>query len=271
MHSSSSGKLDKVRDFWNETPCDGHESYALRARFRYAKEPWLYPLLKKIAAEHANILEIGCGQGTDGITLCQFMAPGGTYLGVDMSTTSIDNARRAAQEMMPHLKILPGFHLENAEQLSFKGDSVDCVVSVGALHHSADTGKAIREVYRVLRPGGKAYVFLYRTAAPKLLIAHALRGLQAVMDKLFRTKRLLYRISRTLNMDRFLGTMIYECFGVEILRSYTRKGMRKLFGDFPEVRLTAYGTGLPPIGFNRMFDSHSGNVFGYLWLAEVRK
>src|SRR5207244_2624524 len=61
-----SGELDATRRFWNASPCDGQEDAASRARFRYGKDPWLLPLLGQIAAAHPDVVEIGCGQATDG-------------------------------------------------------------------------------------------------------------------------------------------------------------------------------------------------------------
>ena len=182
-------RLALVREFWNETPCDGGATYASRAHFRYAKDPWLVPILQRIAATHRHILEVGCGQGTDGVTLCCLLLPGSEYVGVDLSEASLLNARHAAGEMAGRLRVEARFQLENAERLSFPSDSFEAVVSVGALHHSPQTSRALSEVHRVLQPGGVAYVFLYRMLSPKLLGSHALRGVQRGLDAVLRTER----------------------------------------------------------------------------------
>src|SRR5581483_2420603 len=49
----------------------------------------------------------------------------------------------------------------DAENLPFPDGSFDIVYSNGVLHHTADTEKAVAEVYRVLRPGGRAVLMLY--------------------------------------------------------------------------------------------------------------
>lgn len=265
-------RLSLVRDFWDATPCDGQPTYAARARFRYDKEPWLPALLAGIASRHANILEVGCGQGTDGVTLCQLLPPGSRYIGVDMSAASVERARQAAAEMRDRLQVAPRFGVENAERLSMPDGSFECVVSIGALHHSENTARAIAEVARVLAPGGTAYVLLYRTWSLKLLGAHALRGLQWAVDGLSGTDRALYRAALKLRLDEErLGTALYECFGVPILRSYTRGGMRRLFQDFSSVRLTARGGSVPVRALGAALDRLSSNPLGYLWIAEARK
>ncbi len=265
-------RLALVREFWDTTPCDGQANYALRARFRYGKEPWLPELLERIASCQRNVIEVGCGQGTDGLTLCGLMPPGSRYLGVDMSATSVERARLAASEMRDRLQVTPEFAVQNAERLSLPDRSFDCVLSVGALHHSESTERAIREVHRVLVPGGMAYVLLYRTWSPKLLAAHALRGLQWGIDRLSRQERTLYRAALRARLgEERLGTALYECFGVPILRSYTRSGMRCLFQDFSSLVLTARGVGLPPRKVSAPLDRLRSNPLGYLWVAEARK
>ena len=251
-------QIARTREFWNTTPCDGEEQYRLRARFRYGKEPWLPALLDRIAAAgHRNIVEVGCGQGTDGITLCGKLSAGTRYTGVDLSDVSVGRAQADAKDMAAELTVQPLFRVDHAEHLGFHDASFDAVLSVGALHHSASTEKAIAEVGRILAPGGTAYVLLYRTWAPKLLVAHALRGVQAVIDRILGTDRAVYHLLRKRRpAEGAFGTMLYECFGVPILRSYTAGGMRTLFAGFKSVTLTAYGT---------------GPATGYLWLATAKK
>jgi SAM-dependent methyltransferase len=265
-------QLSRVSEFWDTTPCDGQPDYARRARFRYRKEPWLPVLLDRIASSQRNVLEIGCGQGTDGVTLCRLLPPGSRYVGVDISPASLERARSAATDMGGQLKVQPTFEFQNAEQLGFDSGTFDCVLSVGALHHSADTERAIAEAWRVLKPDGVAFVLLYRTWSPKLLAAHSLRTVQRALDLVLGTDRICYRTAYAwkLGDDRF-GTMVYECFGVPILRSYTRNRMRQLLHDFSSVQLTAQGFDLLPHATTRWFDRPRNNPLGYLWLAEARK
>src|SRR6476469_9748807 len=92
--------------------------------------------------------------GTD---LLQFARGGAHCTGIDLTPRSIEITR--------HRFKLYGadgdFMLADGEHLPFASESFDVVYSNGVLHHTPDTAGAIREVHRVLRPGGTAKVMLY--------------------------------------------------------------------------------------------------------------
>ena len=50
------------------------------------------------------------------------------------------------------------------ENLEFPDASMDVVVSWGVIHHSGNMVAIIKEIHRVLRPGGKAYLMVYRNS-----------------------------------------------------------------------------------------------------------
>ncbi len=62
------------------------------------------------------------------------------------------------------------FQKENAERLSFPDESFDWVFSHGVLHHTPDTQAAIDEVYRVLKPDGRAIIMLYHKRSFNYLV-----------------------------------------------------------------------------------------------------
>jgi ubiquinone/menaquinone biosynthesis C-methylase UbiE len=226
-------------DFWSGNPCDGQADLAARQHFRYRKEPWLPPILATIAARHGKLLEVGCGQGTDALQICRALRPGSTYLGIDYSGGSIASARGAIHEAGP-LSVAPAFEQGDACSLPFDDGSFDAVYSMGVLHHIDDTDKSIAEVFRVLRPGGTAYVALYNSTSIKLKAAHALRAMQGAIDKMTGSKNSLLALAR-LVPERLFGTMFIECFGVPVLKSYTMTEMKQLFGRYNVERCERVG------------------------------
>ncbi len=261
--------LESGRSFWNANPCDGQTDVFNRMRFRYNKEPWLPPVVDRIA-EYSSVLEVGCGQGTDALYCCRQMREGATYVAVDWSDCSVQSARKGASELGDRLKIRSQFLVGNAESLDFADGSFDCVVSLGALHHTSSTEKAVDELYRVLRPGGTAYVTLYRRNAPKVLTARAIRRLAQCVDRLAGQEGYLCGVCRRPGPDRFLGTMLLECLGVPILRSFTSSQVRRMFGGFHSARISPTGMGIPSFGIARRH--HTGpNLLGTQWLIVAVK
>jgi ubiquinone/menaquinone biosynthesis C-methylase UbiE len=214
-------------DFWSANPCDGQSALPAREHFRYRKEPWLPPVLKTIAARHCNLLEIGCGQGTDALQICRAMKATASYVGIDYSSASIESATRAIGEA-GRLPVLPSFETGDACSLRFPDGTFDAVYSMGVLHHIEETDKAIEEARRVLRPGGMAHIALYNSTSIKLRGAHALRKVQTIVDKMIGRQDSLLSLARRMP-ERQFGTMFIECFGVPVLKSYTLKQVQELF------------------------------------------
>lgn len=211
--SNQKTNLQKTQEFWDAHPCDAQDSLVAVRGFRYKKDPWLMPFLKKIAHRHPNIIEIGCGQGTDGLYLCSHLPVFGSYIGLDYSSKSILRARARVGEAANLLKITPKFRTGNAESLDFSSNSLECVYSLGVLHHSPSTINAVQEVFRVLKPGGTAYICLYNTWSPKVFGAHILREIQWVVDQITGGDRVIYRALYQSRLANSYGTMVQECFG----------------------------------------------------------
>lgn len=132
------------REFFDEVERHRYQEYA----------PWMPEVMG--FNEHAGekLLEVGCGMGTD---LLQFARGGAICTGVDLTPRSIEISRHRFE-----LYDVPGtFLIADGERLPFRDNCFDIVYSNGVLHHTPDTGLAVQEIHRVLRPGGIAKVMLY--------------------------------------------------------------------------------------------------------------
>lgn len=129
--------------FYTQVDCD---------RYRY--DSYIPDLLDEIALPGKKILEIGCGLGTDTRLMASL---GANVISIDLS---LGNVMLTNKGMM-----LSGYppqaYIGDAEQLEFPENSFDAVYSFGVLHHTPNTGRAIEEIRRVLKPGGKAIIMLY--------------------------------------------------------------------------------------------------------------
>jgi len=148
---------------WTADPCGssiadgepGSKSYfenLVRGRFEYG--PWMPEALDYEGAQGLRVLDVGCGQGID---VYRYALAGAEATGIDLTPRHVELARAHVEAMGLDAEILQG----DAEQLPFADHTFDRVSSNGVLHHTPDMPAALREIRRVLTPGGEARVIVY--------------------------------------------------------------------------------------------------------------
>lgn len=162
MSTDRESDKQRVHDFWNEAACGENlylqnidrSGYESQAAERYRLEPQILPFADFDSGRGKKVLEIGVGLGADHQ---QFAASGADLWGIDLTERAVDHTRRRLElfGLTSHLAV------GDAENLEFPDETFDIVYSWGVLHHSPDTAKAIKEVYRILKPGGGAKIMIY--------------------------------------------------------------------------------------------------------------
>jgi ubiquinone/menaquinone biosynthesis C-methylase UbiE len=100
-----------------------------------------------------RVLDIGTGPGFIAYEIADFVGPAGTVLGVDISEPMLQLARgRCAEKPWVQLKF------GNATQLPVPDSEFDIGISVQVYEYIDDIEAALAELYRVLRPGGRAVI-----------------------------------------------------------------------------------------------------------------
>jgi ubiquinone/menaquinone biosynthesis C-methylase UbiE len=253
--SSSVDQKARVRAFWEEEPCGAEltstaegtpEFFAEVERTRDELAPNIHRFADFEGARGKRLLEIGVGLGTDFI---RFVRAGAVATGVDLTQHAVDLVRRRLA--------LEGLEAEvrtaDAEMLPFDDDSFDRVYSWGVLHHTPDTGKAIDEAIRVLRPGGRLCIMLYARhswVSYGLWVRH---GLLAGKPRLS------------------LADVLFDHMESEGTKGYTKRELRELFSGLEDLRIdkvrTAYDEQIAPGPLARL----TGNLFGWDLVVRGRR
>jgi len=173
----------KVSEFWNENPvaAEGIEfepgSAEFYARFDTIREaddcePYAYSDLIHgyTNSSGKTVLDIGCGNG---YVLSRYAMHGATVEGVDITDTAVNLSRKRFE-----LSGLQGhFQTTDGDTLPFPDNHFDIVCSMGVLHHIEDPRPMIKEIYRVLKPGGQVILMLYYRYSWKTVVIMRLKRL----------------------------------------------------------------------------------------------
>lgn len=121
----------------------------------YAVRPteYVYQQMKTMLGDLTgkHVLEYGCGEGWITSDLAKL---GARVSAFDVSPQAIENTRKVLEKQ--HLADRAELAVMPAEKLAYPDDSFDVAVGFAIIHH-LDLPKALRELHRVLRPGGVAW------------------------------------------------------------------------------------------------------------------
>jgi SAM-dependent methyltransferase len=212
---------DRVRDFWDAGACgeayaDGdsrREELDAQARARYAFEPFIRDFARFAEGAGRDVLEIGVGMGADHMEWAR--AQPRTLAGLDLTPRALGITR----ERFELNGLTPRLTQGDAENLPFADRSFDIVYSWGVLHHTPDTATAVREVHRVLRPGGTVRVMIYHSHSIVGALLWARYALLAARPR------------------RSLAHVYAEHLESPGTKAYTREAALELFRDFSSARI----------------------------------
>ncbi|AZO21798.1 methyltransferase domain-containing protein [Mesorhizobium sp. M1E.F.Ca.ET.045.02.1.1] len=127
-----------------------------------------------------QLLEVGCGTGTQAISAWRRVQPGGSVVGVDVSEKMLAAARRKAGRAGLDI----AFHHADAAELPFEDGRFDAVTFTTVLHMVPEARRSLclREAARVLPPGGRLLLIDYAGPVSERGHMSAKHGLHGQFD-----------------------------------------------------------------------------------------
>lgn len=213
-----------------------------------------------------RVLEVGVGIGTD---LVQYAKKGAKVSGIDLTKEAVETTKKNFKLRGLEYEVLK---TGDAEKLPFKDNSFDLICSYGVLHHTPNTDKAVEEIYRVLKPGGKSIVLLYA------------RGWKHYFKRIFIQGILLGKLFKQ-GYNNLINNQTEVHGGSPLTYVYKKKEIKKMFDIFGEVNIerhrlgeyidyAPYGTKKVPIFVkNSLYFLGLEKIFGedYIIKAEKRE
>lgn len=210
-----------VKEFWNHSACGEHLYMIgedLKSQFnnqleeRYRLEPMILEFVDFPHWKQKQVLEIGVGLGADH----QLFASNGALLyGCDLTERAIIYTKQRLELFHLHSNL----EVADANQLPYQNDIFELVYSWGVIHHSPGIELSIKEIHRVLKPGGMGKVMIYQK--------------YSIVGFMLWIRYALFSGRPWLSMNEIYSRHM-ESPGT---KAYTIKQAKKLFGNFSEVQI----------------------------------
>jgi len=141
--------------WWRKNPsaCPYGQRFWVEAPHPFITRERLREVLRPQPGE--RLLELGVGTGYYSCELAEWIAPEGTLELFDLQQKFLDHTMRAATDRgLTNLSPTQG----DATQLPYEDTSIDAVILTAVLGEIPDQAAALREIHRVLKPGGRLVV-----------------------------------------------------------------------------------------------------------------
>ncbi|MBI2871180.1 MAG: methyltransferase domain-containing protein [Candidatus Omnitrophica bacterium] len=220
---------ERVREYWDRKPlftseidrCDLVQYFREVDRLK-REEIEVFALAFWEFDKHRgeDVLDLGCGPGW--LTV-QYASHGAGATALDLSQSSLAMTRDILKDQGLEAALVNA----DCEHLPFESNRFDFVSASGVLHHTPDTRAGVGELFRVLKPGGRAAVSLYYQNA---LLSPALFPMTRLVLKLLGIKKPDARLGRAGSVEE-LGAL-YDGEGNPYGRIYSRRSAMDLFSGF---------------------------------------
>ena len=252
-----------IKDFWEKSPlCSsmvaaepgtaGFFREYDRLREEIESPEASYRLQEYRDFKGKRVLDVGCGNG---YVISRYALEGADAYGVDITERAIN----ITGKRLEYMGLKANLAVMDAQELRFPDDYFDCVSSMGVLHHVPDTQRAIDEIHRVLKPGGRLILMFYYRNSAYYQVAVPLIALAT-------------RKTRQQVLNEFDGV------GNPLGKVYSKSEVRDMLSGFEEIEFRAHflmpehilprlGSYVIPRALIKLIEPH----FGFFLNIKVRK
>jgi SAM-dependent methyltransferase len=211
----------------------------------------------------ASVLDCGCGPGTITVDIARRLAPA-EVVGVDFGRSQIERATAAAlQEGLSNAQ----FKVADCYSLPFADSTFDRMFSHALMEHLADPVRALREMRRVLKPGGIVGLcspdwggFVLAPPSPELNSAVTeYIALQSKNGGDVQAGRKLGAHLETAGFDQVQMSARYECYP-----------SLEFIGEYLALQLEGQGDGRSAETL-RAWSQHKAGMFAQAWISAVAR
>lgn len=146
-------RLESARDTWWKSA--NFDTWKRLYQSEYPRGFLIIETLRKYAPDFkvrgSRVLDIGCG---DAGAIIAFAEEGASAAGIELSDLSLQRGRLRAEDHNVKIELKKAV----AEEIPFEDSSFDLVMLDNVLEHVTDRPKTLREIRRVLKPGGLLYM-----------------------------------------------------------------------------------------------------------------
>ena len=224
---SSSEYKEHTTQNWSEAPCGTNytEEKTLSRKYfeeiekhRYHTHPWIKEAMDSFKIKGKDVLEIGFGAGTDHLNLAR---RGGRMHGIDLTPKNHEITKKRLSLYGFKSNLIIG----DAEILPYENETFDFVYSFGVVHHTPDTKKAVDEIYRVLKPGGRCWLSVYNKDS--IFFWWSIFFVQFLLKKGWKKRSLQQQLS-LIEYPNINENMV--------IKLYKRKEFEMMFNNFKNVK-----------------------------------
>lgn len=167
IYKSGRQETTRVDQYWGEHTVNSRLFGTAKESLEYLD--WrmsIYPLLKEfmeLYGDHKGktVLDYGCGPANDLIGFLQYSGAD-KVIGVDVSEKALRlSAYRVALHAFPLQRVQLMLISDSSAHIPLDDNSVDYINCSGVLHHTSNELDILKELYRVLKPGGTACIMVY--------------------------------------------------------------------------------------------------------------